>query len=127
MPAGFGFPVGGGGIVLLGDAAHVQAPTLTQGACLAFEDAATLGALMRSAVPGGNINLRLAEYTAGPAAAGGPDRPDVPPARPPLPGAGTAHRCRPGCRAEPVLPPLCSIGRTPTAFDWAPPGLNPRG
>ena len=63
LPAEFGFPVGGGGVVLLGDAAHVQAPTLTQGACLAFEDAATLGALMRSAMPGGNINLRLAEYT----------------------------------------------------------------
>ena len=63
VPAAFGFPVGGGGVVLLGDAAHVQAPTLAQGACLAFEDAATLGALMRSAIPGGNINLRLAEYT----------------------------------------------------------------
>ena len=43
----FGFPVGGGGFVLLGDAAHVHAPILTQGACLAFEDAATLGSLMR--------------------------------------------------------------------------------
>ncbi len=40
-----------------------MAPTLTQGACLAFEDAATLGVLMRSAIPGGNINLRLAEYS----------------------------------------------------------------
>jgi 2-polyprenyl-6-methoxyphenol hydroxylase-like FAD-dependent oxidoreductase len=63
LPAEFGFPVGGGGFVLLGDAAHVQTPNLTQGACLAFEDAATLGGLMRAAVPGGNINLRLAEYT----------------------------------------------------------------
>ncbi len=63
LPTEFGFPVGGGGFVLLGDAAHVQAPILTQGACLAFEDAATLGSLMQSAVPGGNINLRLAEYT----------------------------------------------------------------
>ena len=30
---------------------------------LAFEDAATLSSLMHSAVPGGNINLRLCEYT----------------------------------------------------------------
>lgn len=64
LPAHFGYPVGGGGFVLVGDAAHVLAPSLTQGACLAFEDAATLGAVMRSAIPGGNINLRLAEYTA---------------------------------------------------------------
>jgi 2-polyprenyl-6-methoxyphenol hydroxylase-like FAD-dependent oxidoreductase len=63
LPSHFGFPIGGGGVVLVGDAAHVMAPTLTQGACLAFEDAATLGVLMRSAIPGGNINLRLAEYT----------------------------------------------------------------
>jgi 2-polyprenyl-6-methoxyphenol hydroxylase-like FAD-dependent oxidoreductase len=63
LPAQFGFPVGGGGIALVGDAAHVLSPTLTHGACLAFEDAATLGALMRSAIPGGNINLRLSEYT----------------------------------------------------------------
>ena len=63
LPGQFGFPIGGGGVVLVGDAAHVMAPTLTQGACLAFEDSATLGVLMRSAIPGGNINLRLAEYS----------------------------------------------------------------
>jgi 2-polyprenyl-6-methoxyphenol hydroxylase-like FAD-dependent oxidoreductase len=47
LPRRFGFPVGSGGFVLLGDAAHVSTPDLSQGACLAFEDAATLGALLR--------------------------------------------------------------------------------
>jgi 2-polyprenyl-6-methoxyphenol hydroxylase-like FAD-dependent oxidoreductase len=61
LPRRFGFPVGGGGIVLLGDAAHVASPTLTQGACLALEDAATLRALLQ--VPGQAIATVLAEYT----------------------------------------------------------------
>jgi 2-polyprenyl-6-methoxyphenol hydroxylase-like FAD-dependent oxidoreductase len=42
-------PVGHGGLVLLGDAAHGVAPILAQGASLALEDAVTLGwALRRS-------------------------------------------------------------------------------
>jgi 2-polyprenyl-6-methoxyphenol hydroxylase-like FAD-dependent oxidoreductase len=45
LPRRFGFPVGQGGFVLLGDAAHVATPNLAQGACLAFEDAATPAAL----------------------------------------------------------------------------------
>ena len=61
LPRRFGFPVGGGGIVLLGDAAHVATPTLTQGACLALEDAATLRALL--AVPGQPLATVLDEYT----------------------------------------------------------------
>ena len=61
LPRRFGFPVGGGGIVLLGDAAHVATPTLTQGACLALEDAATLRALL--ATPGQPIAAVLGEYT----------------------------------------------------------------
>jgi 2-polyprenyl-6-methoxyphenol hydroxylase-like FAD-dependent oxidoreductase len=61
LPRRFGFPVGGGGILLLGDAAHVASPTLTQGACLALEDAATLRALVR--VPGQAIATVLQEYT----------------------------------------------------------------
>jgi 2-polyprenyl-6-methoxyphenol hydroxylase-like FAD-dependent oxidoreductase len=63
LPARFGTAVGGGGIVLLGDAAHVSTPSLTQGACLAFEDAATLGALMRDVVPGQSLLDALDEYT----------------------------------------------------------------
>lgn len=63
LPRRFSFPVGAGGIVLLGDAAHVATPTLTQGACLAFEDAATLRSLLCDASPGGTLPLALDEYT----------------------------------------------------------------
>src|SRR6185436_13843327 len=49
LPPSFGVRMGGGGFVLLGDAAHVATPTLTQGACLAFEDAATLAVFKGSA------------------------------------------------------------------------------
>ncbi|MEG3637207.1 FAD-dependent oxidoreductase [Micromonospora palythoicola] len=47
LPRAFGYPAGPGGVVLLGDAAHAMPPHLGQGACLAFEDAATLAALLR--------------------------------------------------------------------------------
>ncbi|MFI7023484.1 FAD-dependent oxidoreductase [Micromonospora sp. NPDC049900] len=47
LPKSYGFPVGPGGVVLLGDAAHAMPPHLGQGACLAFEDAVTLAALLR--------------------------------------------------------------------------------
>jgi 2-polyprenyl-6-methoxyphenol hydroxylase-like FAD-dependent oxidoreductase len=40
-------PVGDGGLVLLGDAAHGVAPILAQGASLALEDAVTLGWALR--------------------------------------------------------------------------------
>jgi 2-polyprenyl-6-methoxyphenol hydroxylase-like FAD-dependent oxidoreductase len=63
VPTDLGFGVGGGGFVLAGDAAHVCTPALSLGACLALEDAATLSAVMRSAVPGANLNLRLEDYT----------------------------------------------------------------
>ncbi|MET8090956.1 NAD(P)/FAD-dependent oxidoreductase [Micromonospora sp. NPDC005220] len=49
LPRAYGFPVGPGGVVLLGDAAHAMPPHLGQGACLAFEDAATLASLLREA------------------------------------------------------------------------------
>jgi 2-polyprenyl-6-methoxyphenol hydroxylase-like FAD-dependent oxidoreductase len=63
VPERFGFRVGGGAVVLVGDAAHAITPSLTQGACLALEDAAVLGAVMRTAVPGQDIAARLDEYT----------------------------------------------------------------
>lgn len=63
LPRRFGFPAGPGGFVLLGDAAHVSTPVLTQGACLAFEDAATLRALVRSARPGPSLHAALDGYT----------------------------------------------------------------
>jgi 2-polyprenyl-6-methoxyphenol hydroxylase-like FAD-dependent oxidoreductase len=63
LPRRFGFPTGSGGFVLLGDAAHVSTPVLTQGACLAFEDAATLRALVSSAEPGPVLHAALDGYT----------------------------------------------------------------
>ncbi|EEP70842.1 monooxygenase, FAD-binding [Micromonospora sp. ATCC 39149] len=47
LPRSYSFPAGPGGVVLLGDAAHAMPPHLGQGACLAFEDAATLALLLR--------------------------------------------------------------------------------
>jgi 2-polyprenyl-6-methoxyphenol hydroxylase-like FAD-dependent oxidoreductase len=63
VPDRFGFRIGGGAVVLVGDAAHVITPSLTQGACLALEDAAVLGMLMRNAVPGQGIATAVEEFT----------------------------------------------------------------
>ncbi|HEX6873794.1 MAG TPA: NAD(P)/FAD-dependent oxidoreductase [Micromonosporaceae bacterium] len=63
LPRRFGQEVGSGGVVLLGDAAHVATPNLAQGACLAFEDAATLGALVGMAQPGPELARALNGYT----------------------------------------------------------------
>jgi 2-polyprenyl-6-methoxyphenol hydroxylase-like FAD-dependent oxidoreductase len=63
MPSTFAFPVGAGGYVLLGDAAHAMPHHLSQGACLALEDAATLQALLIDAVPGRNLGAQLRAYS----------------------------------------------------------------
>jgi 2-polyprenyl-6-methoxyphenol hydroxylase-like FAD-dependent oxidoreductase len=63
LPRRFGFPVGRGGFALLGDAAHVATPNLAQGACLAFEDAATLSALVGGDDVGQPVGAALAAYT----------------------------------------------------------------
>ena len=49
-----------GPVVLLGDAAHVAAPALSQGACLALEDAATLAVVLRGAT---SLPAALDAYT----------------------------------------------------------------
>nr|WP_296070603.1 FAD-dependent monooxygenase [uncultured Actinoplanes sp.] len=50
------------GVVLLGDAAHAMPHHLGQGACLAFEDAATLGSLVAGVRPGPALAAALEEY-----------------------------------------------------------------
>lgn len=63
LPDRYGFPAGPGGVVLLGDAAHAMPHHLTQGACLAFEDAATLRTVLREAVPGEGLRASLQAYS----------------------------------------------------------------
>lgn len=63
LPRGYAFPAGPGGVVLLGDAAHAMPHHLGQGACLAFEDAATLRAVVREAVPGPGLRAAVESYT----------------------------------------------------------------
>jgi 2-polyprenyl-6-methoxyphenol hydroxylase-like FAD-dependent oxidoreductase len=53
---------GTGGTVLLGDAAHAMPHHLGQGACLAFEDAATLAATVRAAAPGRALTAAIERY-----------------------------------------------------------------
>ncbi|MQA25257.1 MAG: FAD-dependent monooxygenase [Micromonosporaceae bacterium] len=62
LPRRFGVSVGHGGIALLGDAAHAMTPNLGQGACLALEDAITLGTLITEATPGAPLDDVLARY-----------------------------------------------------------------
>src|SRR3954471_10108701 len=52
LPRAYGFCSGPGGVVLLRDAAHAMPHHLGQGACLAFEDAATLRSLVAEPEPG---------------------------------------------------------------------------
>ncbi|MDY7088149.1 MAG: NAD(P)/FAD-dependent oxidoreductase [Actinomycetota bacterium] len=62
LPRAYGFPSGPGGVVLLGDAAHAMPHHLGQGACLAFEDAATLRSLVAGAAPGEGLTAAIEEY-----------------------------------------------------------------
>ncbi|AGL15600.1 NAD(P)/FAD-dependent oxidoreductase [Actinoplanes sp. N902-109] len=62
LPRAYGFRCGSGGLVLLGDAAHAMPHHLGQGACLAFEDAATLRSLVAAAEPGAALGQAVEEY-----------------------------------------------------------------
>ncbi|MFC7532761.1 FAD-dependent oxidoreductase [Actinoplanes sp. GCM10030250] len=63
LPRAYGFGSGPGGVVLLGDAAHAMPHHLGQGACLAFEDAATLRSLMADAAPGPDLCGAVEAYS----------------------------------------------------------------
>jgi 2-polyprenyl-6-methoxyphenol hydroxylase-like FAD-dependent oxidoreductase len=62
LPRRFGIAAERGGIALLGDAAHAMTPSLGQGACLALEDAITLGTLLAEGVPGDPLDGVLSRY-----------------------------------------------------------------
>lgn len=63
LPRAYGFPSGPGGVVLIGDAAHAMPHHLGQGACLAFEDAATLRSLTAEAQPGAELRTAIEAYS----------------------------------------------------------------
>jgi 2-polyprenyl-6-methoxyphenol hydroxylase-like FAD-dependent oxidoreductase len=63
LPRAYGFGSGPGGVVLLGDAAHAMPHHLGQGACLAFEDAATLRSLTLQAQPGDELRAAVEAYS----------------------------------------------------------------
>ena len=63
LPRAYGFCSGPGGVVLLGDAAHAMPHHLGQGACLAFEDAATLRSLAAETRPGPDLNAAIEAYS----------------------------------------------------------------
>jgi 2-polyprenyl-6-methoxyphenol hydroxylase-like FAD-dependent oxidoreductase len=63
LPRAYGFGSGPGGVVLLGDAAHAMPHHLGQGACLAFEDAATLRSLVADAMPGPELCAAIDAYS----------------------------------------------------------------
>ena len=62
LPGRYAVPAGPGGVVLLGDAGHALADHLGLGACLAFEDAATLVTVARQAVPGPQLTTAIDAY-----------------------------------------------------------------
>ncbi|BEL08964.1 FAD-dependent monooxygenase [Actinoplanes sichuanensis] len=63
LPRAYGFPAGPGGVVLVGDAAHAMPHHLGQGACLAFEDVATLRSLVADVEPGDALTAAVETYS----------------------------------------------------------------
>ncbi|GAB1690515.1 FAD-dependent oxidoreductase [Krasilnikovia sp. M28-CT-15] len=63
LPRAYGFGAGPGGVVLVGDAGHAMPHHLGQGACLAFEDVATLAALVGAARPGPQLRAAIDTYS----------------------------------------------------------------
>ncbi|WP_213012083.1 FAD-dependent oxidoreductase [Paractinoplanes toevensis] len=63
LPRAYGFGSGPGGVVLLGDAAHAMPHHLGQGACLAFEDAATLRSLVADVRPGPDLIAAIETFS----------------------------------------------------------------
>ncbi|WP_027345312.1 FAD-dependent monooxygenase [Hamadaea tsunoensis] len=59
----FGLAAGTGGVILAGDAAHGMAHHLAQGACLAFEDVATLVTLANGTQPGDGLRAAVHAYS----------------------------------------------------------------
>ncbi len=63
LPRTYGFESGPGGVVLLGDAAHAMPHHLGQGACLAFEDVATLRSLVADVALGAELGAAIESYS----------------------------------------------------------------
>jgi 2-polyprenyl-6-methoxyphenol hydroxylase-like FAD-dependent oxidoreductase len=64
VPGRYGIAVGAGALVLIGDAGHALPEHLGIGAGLALEDAATLVAMVRGAVPGPPLQAAVNRYGA---------------------------------------------------------------
>lgn len=64
MPSRYGVTVGGGSLVLVGDAGHALPEHLGLGGCLALEDAATLVAKVGQAAAGSPLQAAVAAYSA---------------------------------------------------------------
>ena len=106
---------GPGGVVLLGDAAHAMPHHLGQGACLAFEDAATLRSLVADAAARRRRCARRSSPTAGSAARARPAWSARPAAcrRWCRPAAG--WRCAPATRPSTTCAPAsCGHAQRPT-------------
>ncbi|HET9516394.1 MAG TPA: NAD(P)/FAD-dependent oxidoreductase [Actinoplanes sp.] len=63
LPRAYGFVSGPGGVVLIGDAAHAMPHHLGQGACLTFEDVATLRSMVADVQPGPALVAAVQAYS----------------------------------------------------------------